>query len=153
MTNIPEDGRQRENAEPRAATRRSGSAVLVFLVALAVVASAVAFMLLGRAQAQPYILGLLALLAMVGLFMAFAFAAGIVQFADRSATDPIIRKVADGAFDGVVVTDQRGHIAYANPAYLALTGAATPAEARAVERVFIGDPEVSETVYRLLKAA
>ena len=144
---------QREIAEPPAATRRSGSAALVFVVALAVVATAVAFMLLGRAQAQPYILGLLALLAMVGLFMAFAFAAGIVQFADRSATDPIIRKVADGAFDGVVVTDQRGHIAYANPAYLALTGAATPAEARAVERVFIGDPEVSETVYRLLKAA
>src|SRR5438034_4734944 len=105
---------QREIAEPPAATRRSGSAVLVFLVALAVVATAVAFMLLGRAQAQPYILGLLALLAMVGLFTAFAFAAGIVQFADRSANDPIVRKVADSSFDGIVVTDRRGHIVYAN---------------------------------------
>src|SRR4029077_15382506 len=137
---------QRETAEPPAQTRR-GSAALVFLVALAVIAAAVAFMLLGRAQAQPYFLVLLAPLASVGLFMAFAFAAGIVQFADRSANDPIVRKVAEGAFDGVVVTDQRGHIVYANPAYLALTGAASLAEARTVERVFIGDPEVSETVY------
>jgi len=131
---------QRETAEPPAQTRRSGSAALVFLVAVTVIAAAVAFMLLGRAQAQPYFLWLLAPLASVGLFMAFAFAAGIVQFADRSANDPIVRKVAEGAFDGVVVTDQRGHIVYANPAYLALTGAASLAEARTVERVFIGDP-------------
>src|SRR5215470_14942149 len=103
---IPDETPRRETAEPPAASRRSGSAALVFLVALAVVAAAVAFMLLGRVQAQPYILGLLALLAMVGLFMAFAFAAGIVQFTDRSANDPIVRKVADGAFDGIVVTDQ-----------------------------------------------
>jgi two-component system, cell cycle sensor histidine kinase and response regulator CckA len=150
---VPDDVTQRDIAEPPAATRRSGSAALVFLVALAVIAAAVGFMLLGRVRAEPYFLWLLAPLATVGLFMAFAFAAGIVQFADRSANDPIIRKVADGAFDGVVVTDQRGHIAYANPAYLALTGAANLAEARSVERVFIGDPEVSETVYRLLKAA
>jgi two-component system cell cycle sensor histidine kinase/response regulator CckA len=145
---------QRETAEPPVQTRRSGSAALVFVVALAVVAAAVGFMLLGRrTQAEPYILGLLALLGAVGLFMAFAFAAGIVQFADRSANDPIARKVADGAFDGIVVTDQHGHIVYANTSYLALTGAPTLVDARTVERVFIGDPEVSETVYRLLKAA
>ncbi len=150
---LPDEAPQRETAEPLATTRRGGSAALVFLVALAVIAVAVGFMLLGRAQAQPYILWLLAPLASVGLFMAFAFASGIVQFADRSANDPIIRKVADGAFDGVVVTDQRGHIVYTNPAYLALTGATNLGEARSVERVFIGNPEVSETVYRLLKAA
>ena len=69
--------------------RRSGSIVLVLLVAGAIVAAASAFMTLGRAQAQPYILGLLALLAMVGLFNLFAFAAGIIRFADRSADDPI----------------------------------------------------------------
>src|SRR4051812_9599154 len=62
--------------------RRSGSIVLVLLVAGAIVAAAVAFMTLGRTQAQPYILGLLALLAMVGLFNLFAFAAGIIRFAD-----------------------------------------------------------------------
>src|SRR5207253_6621174 len=124
----------RETTEPSTPTRRSGSAALVFVVALAIAGAAVAFMLLGRVQAQPYILVLLALLAMVGLFMVFALAAGIVQFADRTADDPIIRRVADGAFDGVVVTDARGHVVYANAAYLALTGAATLAEARALER-------------------
>ena len=56
--------------------RRSGSIVLVLLVAGEIVAAALALMTIGRAQAQPYILGLLALLAMVGLFNLFAFAAG-----------------------------------------------------------------------------
>jgi two-component system cell cycle sensor histidine kinase/response regulator CckA len=133
--------------------RRSGSIVLVLLVAGAIVAAAVAFMTLGRAQAQPYILGLLALLAMVGLFNLFAFAAGIIRFADRIADDPIMRPIADHAFDGLVVTDSRGHVVYSNAAYLALTGAATPQDARPVERVFIGNPDVSEAVFRLLKAA
>jgi len=70
---------------------RSGSIVLVLLVAGAIVAAAVAFMLLGKTQAQPYILGLLAVLAMVGLFGLFAFAAGIIRVSDRSTDNPIMR--------------------------------------------------------------
>ena len=56
--------------------RRSGSILLVLLVAGGLVAAAVVLMTIGRAQAQPYILALLALLATVGLFSLFAFAAG-----------------------------------------------------------------------------
>src|SRR5437588_8267717 len=144
------------STEPFAAhepARRSGSIVLVLLVAAGIVAVAVALMTIGRTQAQPYILGVLALLAMVGLFNLFAFAAGIIRFADRSADDPIMRPIADHAFDGLAVTDSRGHVVYSNAAYLALTGAATPQDARPVERVFIGNPDVSEAVFRLLKAA
>src|SRR5580704_2146652 len=143
---------------PRPATaqepvRRGGSIVLVLLVAGAIVAVAVALTTIGRAQAQPYILGLLSLLAMVGLFNLFAFAAGIVRFADRSIDDPVIRRIADLAYDGIAVTDPSGHVVYSNSAYLALTGALSPQDVRPVERVFIGNPDVSEAVFRLLKAA
>jgi two-component system, cell cycle sensor histidine kinase and response regulator CckA len=142
--------------EPMAANepaRRGGSIVLVLLVAGGIVAVAIALMTIGRAQAQPYILGLLALLAMVGLFNLFAYAAGIIRFADRAADDPVMGRIADHAYDGLAVTDPRGHVVYSNAAYLALTGAATAQEARPVERVFIGNPDVSEAVFRLLKAA
>ena len=110
-------------------------------------------MAIGRSQAQPYILGLLAVLAMVGLFNLFAFAAGIIRFADRATDDPVLGRIADHAHDGLAVTDPRGHVVYSNTAYLALTGAATAQDARPVERVFIGNPDVSEAVFRLLKAA
>jgi two-component system cell cycle sensor histidine kinase/response regulator CckA len=143
----------REPVSGHEPARRGGSIILVLLVAAGVVAAAVALMTIGRAQAQPYILGLLALLAMVGLFNLFAFAAGIVRFADRAAEDPVMGRIADHAYDGLAVTDSRGHVVYSNAAYLALTGAASPREARPVERVFIGNPDVSEAVFRLLKAA
>ncbi len=133
--------------------RRGGSIVLVLAVAGVVVAAAVALMTLGRSHAQPYILGLLAVLATVGLFMLFAVAAGILRFADRKADDPVLRPLADHAADALAVTDARGHVVYANAAYLALTGATAAADARPVERVFIGNPDVSEAVFRLLKAA
>src|SRR3954470_467659 len=133
--------------------RRGGSILLVLLVAGALVAAAVVLMTIGRAQAQPYILGVLALLATVGLFNLFAFAAGIILFTDRPADDPVMGRIADHAHDGLAVTDSRGHVVYSNAAYLTLTGAATAQEVRPIERVFIGNPDVSEAVFRLLKAA
>jgi two-component system, cell cycle sensor histidine kinase and response regulator CckA len=153
MTAEPDNDPSREPNAAHEPARRSGSIVLVLLVAAGIVAVAIALMTLGRAQAQPYILGLLALLAMVGLFNLFAFAAGIIRFADRAADDPVMGRIADHAYDGLAVTDPRGHVLYSNAAYLALTGAATPQDVRPVERVFIGNPDVSEAVFRLLKAA
>jgi two-component system cell cycle sensor histidine kinase/response regulator CckA len=142
--------------EPFAAhepARRGGSIVLVLLVAAGIVGIAVALMTIGRAQAQPYILGVLALLAMVGLFNLFAFAAGIIRFTDRTADDPVMGRIADYAYDGMAVTDSKGHVVYSNAAYLTLTEAATAQDVRPIERVFIGNPDVSEAVFRLLKAA
>ena len=134
------------------APRRGGSIVLVLLVAAVLIAIAVALMTIGRSHAQPYILGLLAVLAMVGLFNLFALAAGMIRFA-RSADDPVTARIADHAFDGLAVTDSRGHVVYFNAAYLTLTGATGAQDVRPVERVFIGNPDVSEAVFRLLKAA
>jgi two-component system cell cycle sensor histidine kinase/response regulator CckA len=143
----------REPAALHEPPRRSGSIVLVLLVAGGLVVAALVLMSIGRAQAQPYILGLLALLAMVGLFNLFAFAAGIIRFADRTTDDPVMAKVPDLAPDGLAVTDPRGHVVFANAAYLAMTGATGLQDVRPVERVFIGNPDVSEAVFRLLKAA
>src|SRR5579871_6295802 len=143
MTADFEKGAPGEAVKLHEPPRRSGSILLVLLVAGMIVAAALVLMTIGRAQAQPYILGLLALLAMIGLFNLFAFAAGIIRFADRSVDDPVIRRIADLAVDGIAVTDPRGHVTYCNAAYLALTGASHPHEVRPVERAFIGNPDVS----------
>src|SRR5260221_4788085 len=90
---------------------------------------------------------------MVGLLNLFEFAAGIIRFADRTMDDPVKGRIADQAYDGLAVTGVRGHVVYSNAAYLALTGASSAQDVRPVERVFIGNPDVSEAVFRLLKAA
>jgi two-component system cell cycle sensor histidine kinase/response regulator CckA len=132
---------------------RGGSIGMVLLVAIALVGAAVGLLLLGRGNASPYILALLACLAMVGVFSLFALATGILRVAGKDAGNPVLKAVVDEAADGMLITDQRGRVIYANPAYLGMVDAANADDVRPVERVFIGDPDVSEAVYRLLKAA
>src|SRR5271154_4361806 len=132
---------------------RTGSVILVLLVAIVLVAAATAFMVLGRGNAEPYILGFLAVLATVGVFSLFALAAGMLRLPTAEPVNPLIRSLVDDAFDGILVTDGDGRVIYANTAYLDLIDAADASEMRPVERVFIGDADASEAIYRLLKAA
>jgi two-component system cell cycle sensor histidine kinase/response regulator CckA len=137
----------------RAAGSRGGSIGMVLLVAIALVGAAVGLLVVGRGYAAPYILVLLAFLATVGVFSLFALASGILRVGGKESDNPVLKSVVDEAVDGLLVTDRRGRVIYANAAYLALTDADGAGDVRPVERVFIGDPDVSEAVYRLLKAA
>src|ERR1700716_2244703 len=135
------------------AIRGGGSIGFVLLVALLLVGAAAGLLFIGRANAEPYILALLALLAMVGVFLLFALAGGILRTSSGEAASPLLKAVVDHANEGIMVTDAGGRVVYANAAYLDLMEATDPDDVRPVERVFIGDPGVSEAVYRLLKAA
>src|SRR5580693_74857 len=143
----------RKAIDRSAATERGGSVMLVLLVAGMLVAAATAIVVLGRSNAEPYILAFLAVLATIGVFSLFALACGILRLPATGAVSPLIKSVVDGAFDGVVVTDADGRVVYANAAYLDLIEASDLNDMRPVERVFIGDADASEAIYRLLKAA
>jgi two-component system cell cycle sensor histidine kinase/response regulator CckA len=134
-------------------SRGGGSVGLVLLIALVLVAAAGALSLIGRTRAEPYILALLAVLATLGVFLLFALAAGILRASGREAASPLLKALVDHANEGILVTDPHGRVVYANAAYLDLVEASGPQDVRPVERVFMGDPGVSEGVYRLLKAA
>src|SRR6478609_2398915 len=99
---------------------RGGSIGMVLLVALALVGAAVGLLLVGRGNSGPYILALLALLAMAGVFSLFAMATGILRVAGKETVPPMIKAVVDEAADGFLVTDTRGRVIYANAAYLEL---------------------------------
>ncbi len=146
-------GATRKAVDRSASAARGGSVILVLLVAGMLVAAATGFVVLGRGNAEPYILGFLAVLATIGVFSLFAFASGILRLSAPEAGSPLIKAIVDDAFDGVVVTDGDGRVIYANAAYLDLIDAADAGQMRPVERVFIGDADASEAIYRLLKAA
>jgi two-component system cell cycle sensor histidine kinase/response regulator CckA len=148
----PEDN-ARAPIDRTGTSRGGGSIGLVLLIALVLIGAAGGLLFIGRAKAEPYILALLAVLAMVGVFLLFALAAGILRTSGREAASPLLKSVVDGANEGILVTDASGRVLYANAAYLRLVEAPGAHDIRPVERVFIGDPGVSEAVYRLLKAA
>jgi two-component system, cell cycle sensor histidine kinase and response regulator CckA len=146
-------GRARQAIDRSAGAARGGSVILVLLVAAMLVAAATGIVVLGRTNAEPYILVFLAVLATVGVFSLFALACGILRLPTAAPGSPLLKAVVDEAFDGVVVTERDGRVVYANAAYLDLIDAADANDMRPVERVFIGDADASEAIYRLLKAA
>ncbi len=132
---------------------RPGHVGIILLVAGLLVGAAIALGFIANEWAQPLILGLLALLSVIGVFCLFAFAIGLVQFSGRAARNDLTKIIVDGADDGVVVTEGDNRIVYANEAYLALAGARNASEIAPVERLFKGRAEVSEAIYRLATAA
>jgi two-component system cell cycle sensor histidine kinase/response regulator CckA len=132
---------------------RRGSIALVLLVAAGLIAAAAGLMLVGGNQAGSYVMFLLAVLGMIGVFSLFALAAGVLRVSGRETSDWILEHVFEHSQEGIAVTDGSGRVLYANAAYRAFSGATGMRDVRPIERVFVGDPDVSETVYRLLKAS
>ncbi|MCP8940411.1 response regulator [Alsobacter sp. SYSU M60028] len=132
---------------------RSGSAGLLLVLAGVLVGAAIALSLLATEKAQPLIVGLLALLAVVGVFALFAGAVGIIEFSGRALRNDLTKAIADSAAEGVLVVDHDGRIGYANEAYLRLSGSTGPDNVPTVERLLTGASDVSEAIYRLAQAA
>src|SRR5258705_13551966 len=86
------------------ATRGGGSIGLVLLVALLLVGAAAGLLFIGRANAQPYILALLALLALGGVFLLFALAAGILRPTNGGGGRPLRKSGVDPANEGILGT-------------------------------------------------
>jgi two-component system, cell cycle sensor histidine kinase and response regulator CckA len=135
-------------------SERIGNVGLLVVLALSLVAAAAAFALLDRARAEPYVMGLLGLLAVVGVFSLFGGAVGLLRFGARpEAQTGIGKRFLDTMGEGVCVTDAEGRIVYANAAYGRLIRAGTASEVRTVERIFSGDPEAADVIFRLAQAA
>src|ERR1700754_94973 len=143
----------RATVDRTGAGRNGGGIGFGLLIAVVLIGVGEALMMGGRPHAEPYILFLLAVLAMFGVFMLFAPAAGMLAFPRTDAASPLIKALVDGGNNAIVVTDNAARVLYANAAYLRLVDATSADDVRPVERVFVGDPGVSEAVFRLLKAA
>ena len=134
-------------------SERTGSPGLVLTLAVLLVGAAIAFSVLPRDDASRLIVGLLALLAVVGVFALFAYAVGFLQFSGQAVKNDITKIIADTSTEGLLVTEGDTRVLYANEGYIALCGAQDLSELRTVERLFSGAPDVSEAVYRLAQAA
>ena len=134
-------------------TERAGSPGLVLLFAACLVAPIAAFSILPKDEAGTMVIGLLTVLAVIGIFALFGYAVGFLQFSGQAARNDLTRLICDSEPEGAVVTDAAGKILYANEAYMRLSGARDPSQLKVVERLFSGASDVSESIYRLAQAA
>ncbi len=131
-----------QNTRPGAITR-----LIVFVVVLT--GAAIVFGIFRERLGDPFLLGMLGVLAMIGVGYLFATAIGFVQIAPRSTTDELSKAFVDSMAQGLVVTDTKGRVVYANKAYGDMTGAMSSADIKTIENLLSDVPEASSTIYRL----
>ncbi|MEO3385752.1 ATP-binding protein [Mesorhizobium sp. CAU 1741] len=131
-----------QSARPGAITR-----LLIFIVILVI--SATLFAVFRERLGDPLLLGLLGILAMIGAGFLFTAAIGFIHIAPRSTADEMSRSFVDTMGQGLLVTDVKGRIVYANEAYAQMTGATSAADIRSIEGLLADSPEASPIVYRL----
>ncbi len=131
-----------QNTRPGAVTR-----LIVFVVVLT--GAAVVFGIFRERLGDPFLLGMLGVLAMIGVGYLFATAIGFVQVAPRSTTDELSKAFVDSMSQGLLVTDIKRRVVYANKAYGEMTGTSSAADIKTVENLLSDVPEASSTIERL----
>ncbi|HEX5935876.1 MAG TPA: hybrid sensor histidine kinase/response regulator, partial [Pseudorhizobium sp.] len=85
-----------------------GTVLRILLLALVLIAVAVAFVFFQQALDNEVVLGLLGVLAMVGIFFLVSSAIGFVEVMPQSRSDELARGFLASHPDGILVTDSRG---------------------------------------------
>jgi two-component system cell cycle sensor histidine kinase/response regulator CckA len=146
---------RRPDAPPSALPAGAATTGVLFTVlAILTAAGLGALALVSAKAAEPVLLGLLAILAMVGSFFLFGLAAGHIRIGNSVApAGDVAATAADLADPGIMITARDGAIVYANATYNALAGVDGDGEPRPLETAFAGEPQAAECLFRLLRAA
>jgi two-component system cell cycle sensor histidine kinase/response regulator CckA len=128
---------------------RLGPVTRLIIFTIVLLGAAVFFALFHDWLGDQFLLGLLGVLAMIGTGFLFAAAIGFIHIAPSSAADELAKAFVDSMSQGLVITDQKGRIVYANAAYAQMTGATSAADIRTLEAILSENSEASGTLVRL----
>ncbi|MBP1851001.1 cell cycle histidine kinase CckA [Rhizobium halophytocola] len=131
---------------------RSGTAIRILLIALVLLAVAAAFVIFKDSLDSQVMIGLLGILAMVGIFFLVSSVIGLVEVMPQSQSDTLARAFLASQPEGTIITDAKGRIVYANNAYGRLTGARKATQVETLEALLSKHRESSEALYRLVNA-
>jgi two-component system cell cycle sensor histidine kinase/response regulator CckA len=132
---------------------QEGHVGLVILLALCLAIAAVGLAILSRELAEPFVLAILAGLAVIGVFTLFAGAVGILHFGQGPARKDAVRAFADNLPDAVLIADSAGRVIYANEAYRDFLGSNSGTPVLSPDRALAANPYIAEQIFRLTRAA
>jgi two-component system cell cycle sensor histidine kinase/response regulator CckA len=128
---------------------RPGAIARLIVFVIVLTGSAVLVGLFRERLGETFLLGMLGMLAMIGVGYLFATAIGFIQIAPRSTSDELSKTFVDTMAHGLVITDAKRRVVYANRAYADMTGAGSAADLRTVEDLLLENPEASDVVRRI----
>ncbi|EPE98136.1 cell cycle histidine kinase CckA [Rhizobium grahamii] len=128
---------------------RTGTALRIILLALVLIGAAAGFVVFKRSLDNEMVLGVLGVLAMVGIFFLVSSVIGFIEVMPQRQSDSLARAFLNSHPDGSLITDEKGRIVYANAAYGQLTGARKSTEVQTLEALLSRHRESNEALYRL----
>jgi two-component system cell cycle sensor histidine kinase/response regulator CckA len=149
------DMEARSGAAPAAVSvlaRARGAGSAVVLAGLIAAGGLAAAALLATGTGELVMLGLLALLAVAGVFLVFGLLSGYLRVSERVAEAELVKSAADGLETGLKIVDQQGTVLYRNRALQRLTGRRAGRHAT-LEELFAGEPDSAQAFFRLNRAA
>ncbi|MCF1467687.1 response regulator [Agrobacterium vitis] len=128
----------------------SGAAFRIVILAFVLLAAAAAFVVFKNSLDNQIVLGVLGVLAIVGIFFLVSAIIGFIEVMPQTPSDGLGRAFLDSQSEGTLVTDPRGHIIYANAAYGRMTGARRATDVQTLEALLSRHREAGEALYRLI---
>jgi two-component system cell cycle sensor histidine kinase/response regulator CckA len=130
-------------------TERISGVGRLIVFSFLLVGVSIGLMLMQPDRAEPFLLGALGILAVVGVVALLGGAIGLIRFSARGQDDSVGKAFVDAMGEGIILTDLVGRIVYANKAYGDLIGATDAKEVHSVERAFSGNADATEAIYRV----
>jgi two-component system cell cycle sensor histidine kinase/response regulator CckA len=126
-----------------------------FLSTIFVVAAlgAVVFGLISSGSGEPLVLTIMAVLAMLGMFLMFGIAAGHVRIGARTPAGDLLRAAADGSEAPKIIARPDGTVLYWNTALETMFGRSEAGPIAAIEQAVSGDPDAAQALFRIMRAA
>src|SRR5689334_22384394 len=115
-------------------------------------AAALVLVLLTNTMAEPMVLGVLALLAVAGVFLLFGLMSGFLRFGERAAEADLLKAAADQVDSALQIVNAQGSVLYRNRALERLSGRRSGRHA-SLEELFAAEPDTAQVYFRLSRAA
>jgi two-component system, cell cycle sensor histidine kinase and response regulator CckA len=129
---------------------RPGAIARLTVFVIVLTASAILIALFRERLGEAFLLGLLGILAMIGVGFLFAAAIGFVTVTPRAGGDDLSKSFVDTLGQGLLVTDAKGRVLYANKSYADLTGATSASDLRTAEALLSDNQEAASTIHRIV---
>ena len=129
---------------------RSATVLRILLLALVLVAAAIAFVYFKDSLENEIVLGILGVLAMLGIFFLVSSVIGFIEVMPQSQSDGMARRFLSSHPEGTLITDTKGRLVYANATYCQMTGATRATDIQSLEQLLSRDRESTEALYRLI---
>ena len=126
---------------------------LLPILAGAAAAGAVVLALVAANAVAPLLLAVMGILAMLGGFLIFGLAAGHIRIGERVREEDLVKSLADGLDEAILVTTPDGTPVYANSIMRRLAKSRDGRSIAGLDTLFGSDPKAEAAYFRLMRAA